>query len=154
MQALVRLDVEVAAPARVVWDYVTDWSRQGEWIPLTRVEPVGDADGVGGRVRAWTGLGPVGFWDTMTVTAWEESADGSARCEVLHTGAVVRGEGAFAVRARDPDRCTFFWWERLAVPGGPLGAAGWVVAGPVAHRAIGFSLRRMAARVEAGHGAR
>ena len=87
--------MRVDAPARVVWDYVTDWPRQGEWIPLTRVEaipPGAPARAVGERIRAWTGVGPVGFWDTMTITAWQQEGDGSARCEVLHTGRVVRGE--------------------------------------------------------------
>ncbi len=151
MRAVVRCEVEVAAPARLVWDYVTDWARQAEWIPLTRVEPVGPAGGVGGRVRAWTGLGPVGFWDTMTITAWQEGTDGSGRCEVMHTGAVVRGEGEFAVDARGEDRCTFVWRERLNVPAGPLGAAAWKVVGPLVRKGFGLSLRKMAARVEGLH---
>jgi hypothetical protein len=153
MRAVVHSEVEVDAPARVVWDYVTDWARQGEWIPLTRVEACGPAREVGGRVRAWTGLGPVGFWDTMTITAWEESTDGSGRCEVLHTGVVVFGDGEFAVVARGEDRCSFVWWERLAVPAGPLGAAVWQVVGPLVRKGFGLSLRRMAARVEGLHAA-
>ncbi|HZJ05226.1 MAG TPA: SRPBCC family protein [Nocardioidaceae bacterium] len=129
MRAVLRLEVEVAAPAKLVWDYVTDWPRQGEWIPLTRMETVGPARGTGGRIRGWTGLGPVGFWDTMTITSWRESPDGSARCEVLHTGAVVRGNGQFAVVAHGEhgehgeERCTFVWGEQLVIPAGPIGAA-------------------------------
>ena len=38
--------------ARLVWDYVTDWPRQGEWIPMTRVEALDAADRVGGHIRA------------------------------------------------------------------------------------------------------
>ena len=76
MRPVVRRTVEVGAPAGVVWDYVTDWPAQGEWVPLTRVERVDAADRLGGRLRAWTGLGPVGFWDTMTITRWERRADG------------------------------------------------------------------------------
>lgn len=148
MRAQLRAEVSVAAPAEAVWAYVTDWPRQGEWIPLTRVEEIDRGHRVGGRIRAWTGIGPVGFWDPMTITAWERSADGSARCEVLHTGRVLVGEGEFAVRADGDRACTFSWWERLAVPGGPLGALAWRVAGPVAQRAVDVSLRRMARRVE------
>ncbi|HSE08077.1 MAG TPA: SRPBCC family protein, partial [Nocardioidaceae bacterium] len=73
MSALVRAEAEVGASADLVWEYITDWPRQGEWIPLTRVERVDAADGVGGRFRAWTGIGPVGFWDTITITAWEKN---------------------------------------------------------------------------------
>ncbi len=150
MRALVQCTVEVAAPAQVVWRYVTDWGRQHEWVPLTRVEPVGAAAGTGGRFRAWTGLGPVGFWDTMTITGWDEGEDGSASCEVLHTGRVVRGEGSFTVAARGPDRCSFTLAERVEVPGGPIGALVWKLAAPLVQAGARRTLRAMAARVEAG----
>ena len=148
MRATLHLEVDVAAPARVVWDYITDWPRQGEWIPMTRVEGIGSARGIGGRVRAWTGLGRVGFWDTMTITAWDERPDGSARCEVLHTGSVVRGDGEFAVAARGADACTFAWREELVVPAGPVGGLAWKVVGPLMRRAVGHSLTRLSARAE------
>lgn len=148
MRATVRSEVRVNAPARVVWDYVTDWRRQGEWIPMTRVEPVDEADGVGGRIRAWTGLGKIGFWDTMTITAWRESDDGAASCEVLHTGAVVRGDGEFAVVPEGTEACRFVWWERLDIPGGPLGALAWRLTGWSMRRGVDAALRRLATRVE------
>lgn len=152
MRALVRAEVDVAVPAAVAWDYATDWSRQGEWIPMTRVEPVDLADRVGGRIRAWTGVGPVGFWDPMTITAWERGDDGAGRCEVLHTGTVVRGDGEFAVVPLAPESCRFTWWERVDVPGGRVGALGWRVGGPVMGRLVDHALRRFAVRVEDLHG--
>jgi uncharacterized membrane protein len=153
MQAEVRSEVEIAAPAREVWDYVTDWPRQGEWIPFTRVEvltPGGSARAVGGRFRAWTGLGRVGFWDPMTITAWEELPDGSARCEVLHRGRVVRGDGEFAVSSLGASRSRFSWWERLEVPAGVVGALGWRLLGPGMERGVDLALRRLARAVESG----
>ena len=154
MRATVRSEVAVAAPASVVWAYVTDWPRQGEWIPLTRVEvvpPGGTATRVGDRIRAWTGLGPVGFWDTMTITSWDVGADGSARCEVLHTGRVVRGDGELAVVSEGPDRCTFVWWERLDIPGGVVGGLLWRLTGWTMRLGIDRALRRMARRAERVH---
>ena len=148
MRASLRAEVPVAAPADRVWAYLTDWPRQGEWIPFTRVEELADGHRVGGRIRAWTGLGSVGFWDLMTITAWEQAPDGSARCEVLHTGRVLRGEGEFAVRSLDVASCTFTWWERLELPGGPLGAAAWRLVGPLARRAVDGALGTMARHVE------
>ncbi len=74
VRALIRREIVLDVPADTAWDYVTDWPRQGEWVPHTRVEhvdPAHPAVGVGGRLRAWSGLGPVGFWDTMTITSWE-----------------------------------------------------------------------------------
>ncbi len=148
MRALVRSQVEVRAPADVVWDYVTDWPRQGEWIPFTRVERIGPASGVGGRIRAWTGIGPVGFWDPMTITAWQVSGNGSARCEVLHTGRVVRGEAEFSVVERGFNACTFMWWEHLIIPGGLVGALAWRLGSRGMQKGVDLSLRRMAERVE------
>lgn len=151
MRALIRLTVDVDVPAAQLWDYVTDWPRQSDWIPHTRVERVDPADparAVGGRIKAWSGLGPVGFWDYMTVTSWEESPDGGGRCEVLHTGAVVRGEGEFEVVATGPGSSRFLWSEMAVVPFGRLGALGWRVARPVVERLIGRGLRTMRDLVE------
>jgi hypothetical protein len=148
MRALVRRDIDLAVPAQVAWAYITDWPKQGEWIPQTRVEVVDAADRVGGRLRAWTGVGRVGFWDPMTITAWEVQPDGTRRCEVLHTGAVLRGEGGFVVQPRSATTCRFVWWERLVVPGGPFAALLWKGGGPVTGAMLGLCLRRLAARLE------
>jgi hypothetical protein len=151
VRALIRREIDVAVPAGVLWSYVTDWPRQGEWVPHTRVErvdPDDPATAVGGRIRAWSGLGPVGFWDLMTVTSWEESSDGGGRCEVLHTGAVVRGEGEFAVVATGPATSRFLWSEMAVVPLGRIGALGWRVARPVVERLIDRGLRTLRDKVE------
>lgn len=148
---LIRREIDVDVPAATLWGYVTDWPRQGEWVPHTRVErvdPDDPATSVGGRIRAWSGLGSVGFWDTMTVTSWEESPDGGGRCEVLHTGAVVRGEGEFAVVATGPGTSRFLWSEMAVVPFGRLGALGWRVARPVVERLIDRGLRALRTQVE------
>jgi hypothetical protein len=149
MRTRLELQVDVAAPASVVWDYVTDWPRQQEWVPKTRVERLDEADGLGGRFRAWTGLGRVGFWDPMTITAWERTPDGGGRCEVLHLGAVVKGEGEFAVLARGEHASRFVWAEVVVVPLGSVGAAGWRVVRPLVERLIGRGLHRMRDLVEA-----
>jgi polyketide cyclase/dehydrase/lipid transport protein len=147
----VRLErrVEVAVPAAVLWDYVTDWPRQAEWVPMTRVERVDAADGLGGRLRAWTGVGPVGFWDPMTITLWQRDAQGGGRCEVLHRGRVVRGEGEFSVLARGPEAGTFVWAEVLVVPGGRPGALAFRLARPAVERLLDAALRGLRRRVEA-----
>jgi carbon monoxide dehydrogenase subunit G len=151
VRALIRREIDVAVPAAELWAYVTDWPRQGEWVPHTRVERVDPADpatSVGGRIRAWSGLGAVGFWDSMTVTSWEVSPDGGGRCEVLHTGAVVRGEGEFAVVATGPSSSRFLWAEMAVVPFGRLGALGWRLVRPVVERLIDRGLRAMRTQLE------
>jgi carbon monoxide dehydrogenase subunit G len=141
-------EIDVAAPASEVWDYLTDWPRQGEWVPLTRVEVVDRATGLGGTFRAWTGVGKVGFWDPMTITAWERLPEGGGRCEVLHLGKLVKGEGEFTVLSRGPGSSRFVWAEVLVLPLGALGSAGWRLARPVAERVIDRALRRMRDLVE------
>ena len=161
----VRLErvVDVARPAAEVWDHVTDWPRQAEWVPLTQVERVDAADGVGGRIRAWTGLGgparrasaaeglslwPPGFWDPMTITAWERTPDGGGRCEVLHRGQVVEGEGEFTVMATSGLSSRFVWAETVVLPFGLLGRLGWRVARPVVATLVDRALRTMRDNLE------
>jgi hypothetical protein len=153
MRALIRREVPLAVPAAAAWEYVTDWPSQSDWVPHTRVEhvdPAAPARGVGGRIRAWSGLGRVGFWDTMTITSWEVRPDGGGRCEVLHTGTVVRGEGEFEVVADGPDASRFLWSELAVVPGGRLGALGWKVARPVVERLLDQGLAVLKERLEGG----
>ena len=154
MRALIRREIDVAVPAAQLWAYVTDWPRQGEWVPHTRVEHVDPADpadpavGLGGRLRAWTGLGRVGFWDPMTITSWERRPDGGGRCEVLHTGKVVRGEGEFEVVADGADRSRFLWSEQAVVPFGALGGWGFRLLRPGLEHVIDRGLATLKERVD------
>jgi hypothetical protein len=84
----------------------------------------------------------------MTITAWERTADGGGRCEVLHLGAVVKGEGEFTVLGRGEHRSRFVWAEVVVVPGGAVGALGWRAARPVVERLVDGWLRAMRDRVE------
>src|SRR5947208_14676119 len=119
-----------------------DWSRQGEWIPGTRVR---GGSGPGAEVAAWTGIGRVGFTDTMVITEW----DPPRRCVVRHTGRVVRGAGVFEVVPAGTGS-EFRWTERLDLPLGAAGRCGWLLARPLAQRGMDLSLRRFARFVAAG----
>ena len=139
--------VEVAAPADEVWAAVTDWSGQGEWMLGTSVRGTAqDGRGVGGGIEAFTGLGRVGFLDTMTITRW----DPPFRCEVEHHGWVVRGSAVFEVVPVGEDSCRFVWAEWLTPPLGLLGALGFAAVRPLAVVAIRASLQRLA-RWAPGH---
>ncbi|MFC6092123.1 SRPBCC family protein [Saccharothrix lopnurensis] len=106
------LRVHVDAPATRTWAALTDWDRQGEWMLGTRVRvTAGDGAGVGSELSAFTGLGPLGFTDTMRVTAWEPPL----RCAVDHTGRLVRGTGEFLVRPLGA-RSELVWAEDVALP--------------------------------------
>ncbi len=135
------LQVDVEAPPAVTWAAMTDWNRQGEWMLGTRVEAGPDGGrAVDGTLRAWSGAGPLGFWDTMVITAW----DPPHRCEVRHTGKVVRGSGVFEVLERGSGS-TFVWSEILELPLGVLGRAGWPLVRPAFAGGVKLSLKRFAA---------
>ncbi len=159
MRAELRRELEVGVPATTLWELVTDWPRQREWVPGTRVEPVaGPTGAVGERLRAWTGVGPpsvrLGFWDPMTVTGWcpPVGPDGDGWCEVLHTGRVVRGVGQVAVQPAGRERSRVVWFEGLDLPAGLLGRVVWWLLRPVVARGVDLGLRRLRVLAEAEHG--
>jgi uncharacterized protein YndB with AHSA1/START domain len=150
MAATLVLTVDVDAPAERTWAGATDWAGQGEWMLGTRVTPTNqDGRGVGGGIEAFTGVGPVGFLDTMEITLWEPPR----RCHVLHTGRLVKGTGAFEVESRGPQRSTFVWREDLELPLGLLGRLGWPLVKPFFAYGVKLSLKRFARWVERGSAA-
>ena len=147
MQAELRLHVDIDATPEAVWRWAVDWRRQREWIPFTTVSHVGGPVlGIGTRLVARTAIGPLGFDDHLTVTALEVPRT----YEVLHTGRLVKGVGAFEVQPRGeaPESSRFVWWERVDVPGGPLAPLLWRIGEPVTRRLFGWALDRLARAVE------
>lgn len=138
----VRAEAVSAAPADRVFAVLSDWPRHADWMPFTRAE--GGAK-VGDGLRAWTGVGPIGFLDTMVITDWRPGR----RVAVRHTGRVVRGEAWFEV-VPEGTGCRVVWAERVDLPLGPLGRAGWLAAGPVVKAFMRLGLRRLAALSEVG----
>lgn len=137
------VQVEVDAPPQPVWDALTDWAAHDRWMLLTRAR--GGA-GVGESIEAFTGVGRLGFLDTMTIRVWEPPH----RAVVRHTGRVVRGSGAFEVRDVPGGRSRVVWSEWVDLPLGLLGRLGWPLVRPLLRAGVTFSLRRLARYVEAG----
>lgn len=134
--------IDVDAPPETVFAAATDWDRQREWMLGTVVRVCrGDGRSVGSEVEAVTGIGGIGVADRMQITIWEAPS----RCEMRHLGRVVRGIGIFAVRPRGRTAASFEWTERLELPLGALGAAGWMLVRPLFRRGLRLSLDRFAA---------
>ncbi len=147
MTATLVLHVDVDATVAQTWAGATDWARQGEWMLGTTVRPTAQGgQGVGGGVEAFSGIGRLGFLDTMSITRW----DPPHVCEVEHTGRVVRGTGAFVVEERPGARSRFVWREDLDLPLGPVGRLGWRLVRPAFAYGVRLSLRRFARWVGAG----
>lgn len=148
--SLVELTVRtpVEAPAASVWRVLTDWERQGDWMVGTTVRLAsGDGRSVGAKLAARTGIGPFGFTDTMKITVW----DPPRRCEVLHTGRLVRGAGVFDVEPRGA-AATVVWTERLQLPFGVFGRWGWPLVRPAFRAGLKLSLSRLARLCESPPG--
>jgi hypothetical protein len=126
--------VVISADPERVWRAAVDWSSQHRWVWGTRAR---GGHTLGAAVVARTGIGPVGFTDTMVITEWAPPH----RCVVRHTGRVVRGIGIFEVVPRD-ESCQFRWTERLQLPLGLVGRLGWPIVRPFVRWGLDSSLRR------------
>jgi len=150
----VECEIDVGAPIEQVFDYLTDWPRQGEWMLGTRVENdatsrqashvAHPAPGLGDRIRAFTGIGPIGFWDTMTITRWQPPH----RVDVVHTGSIVRGIGYMTLNAKSSRETNFVWAEEIELPLGVLGRIAWPFVRPIFLSGIRHSLKKFATRAE------
>ncbi len=141
--SLSRISVSVDAPATPerVFAVLTDWPRHDEWMVLTSARvTAGDGHSAGSRLVAFSGVGPVGFLDTMEITRWEPPRTVAVR----HTGRLVRGIGLFHVLPREDGGSTIVWEEELELPFGPLGRFGWPLVRPLGTALLRHSLRRLA----------
>jgi hypothetical protein len=140
----VSASVDIHAPAAETWAVVTDWERQGEWMPMTSVVlSSGSGSGVGARLTARSGVGPAAFNDPMVVDVWEPPTC----CEVVHQGRVVTGRGVFRVETLGHDRSRFTWQEILDSRG-PRRLLD-RVAGPPTKLLLELAVRRLARLVAA-----
>lgn len=141
------LDVVINADVETVFAAVVDWPAQGEWMLGTKVEAIGsEGHELGAELAAFTGIGRVGFLDTMTITRW----DPPHRVDVLHTGNFVKGTGTMEVVALPEGRSRFVWSEDLVLPLGVLGKLGWPIAKLPFVYGVQRSLEQFARLVEEG----
>lgn len=141
----IELEVEINAPAQKVWDGITNWETQSQWMMGTKVWPVdGDGTGVGGKIEAFTGVWRIGFLDTMEITGWQPPN----RCDVNHTGRVVKGTGTFEVVSTSDTTSKFIWSEDLDLPLGALGKFGFILVKPGFVFGVRKSLEKFARQVE------
>jgi hypothetical protein len=129
--------VVVIAPSERVFAAMTDWDRQGEWMIGTVVS--GDKyPKIGSTLKAFSGFGRVGFLDTMSITDWNPPF----RCDVLHTGKLVRGTGSFIVEPVSEETSRFIWSESLELPFGYAGRIGWSFVRPIFKFVLILSIKR------------
>jgi hypothetical protein len=116
---------------------MTDWVGQSEWMPLTTVAVRQGDGGLGTRLSARTGVRRAAVVDEMQIDVW----DPPRRCEVTHTGRVIRGRGVFEVQSLDEVSSRVTWTEQLD------GVMARVTA-PAARWGLGVALGRFARSLE------
>ena len=99
------------------WRRLTEWSRHGDVVPLTRVAVLTPAPTREGTVFvARTGFGPFAFADRMEVTVWQPPTyDEPGRCRLEKRGRVVLGWAEIEVRPGPGGRARVVWREELRV---------------------------------------
>lgn len=140
-------DLPGVAPADA-FAAMVDLRAQERWMIATRLYPVASAVAVperGSRVAAFTGVGGLGFLDTMTVTAF----DPPHRWVVAKDGRLLRGVGTMQVQVT-AEGCRACWTNELTPPLGRLGHLVFRLVGPLASAALQACLRRLAAQLRRG----
>lgn len=145
MVAVVRRTVD--APVERVWATVTDFAAYGRWIPLTRMRTDDGAPRVGWQFGGFTGLGPIGFLDSMLVTVWEPPTGDRSRAtfSVRKTGYVLAGWASVVLEPRDGGARTQLTWTEEIVPRPVVvGRLLATVADPLTERLFGRAVDAMA----------
>ncbi len=107
------MSLAIDVPINKVWAALADWESQGEWMLQTTVEVTSDIrEGVGTSIAAFTGIGRLGIMDHMTVTSWNPPTI----CDVVHTGAIIKGTGRFELTALSNTSTRFDWSEEILAP--------------------------------------
>lgn len=115
-------------PPEIVWELITDWEHQGDWmLEASDFEVVGERrDGVGVEAKATVRIGPIRTRDRVRVGMWEPP-----RILVIEHLGWVKGAGEIQmVPIREGTRLR--WRETLFAPKllGPVGRLGLRLVAP------------------------
>lgn len=117
----VRTTVDLPGPRELVWELLTDWERQADWmLEMSDVVVTSEQrEGVGVEALATVRIGGISTRDVIRVDVWEPPH----LLGLVHEG-WVRGRGDMELTPR-PDGTTHLdWTESLVPPWGPLGVLG------------------------------
>ena len=142
--------IEIAAtmpgPPNVVWELITDWENQGDWM-LEASDFVVTSDhreGIGVEAEATVKIAGISTRDKVRIIGWEPGR----RLAIDHYG-WVSGRGEIYLTPLGRDRTHIFWREELSPPLGALGAFGLMGFKPLMKRIFTRDLRVLAGLVRA-----
>lgn len=137
--------ITIQASQRAVFEYLSDWERQSDWIMFTTVKQLPGATSPRAvNLLAITKFGPIKLIDTMVITDWQPCE----RIAVEHTGRVILGKGVFSVKHLSDDSCLFTWQEITPVPFGLIGKLGLFFFQPLIRLPFQSSLRKLKHKIE------
>ena len=142
---MLEMNETVPGPPEVVWDLITDWEHQGDWMLEASdfVVTSPQREGVGVEARATIRIAGIRTRDRVRVVRWEPPR----HLAIVHLG-WVSGRGDIELTAVDSK--TVVWWEeRLQPPLGVVGALGLSLLKPVMRRIFERDLRVLGALVRA-----
>ena len=118
MSHSIRISLTLACNQERAWQAIADWEGQGNWMLQSKVWVTSQIrEGVGTSIAAFTGpfyksypkFAALGLLDTMVVTNWQPPI----RCDVLHTGKVLKGTGTFELIEISQSATRFNWSEDI-----------------------------------------
>ena len=142
--------IETAAtmpgPPEVVWDLITEWENQGDWmLEASRFRVLSDRrEGVGVRAEAVITIGGITTKDEVEVVGWEPPR----RLAIEHRG-WVSGRGELRLTPVGNDATYVRWREELQPPWGVAGAVGLSAFKPLMARVFRRDLRVLSGLVRA-----
>jgi uncharacterized protein YndB with AHSA1/START domain len=133
-------------PPDVVWELITDWEHQDDWMMEASnfVVTSEQREGVGVEAEATIRIGGITTRDRVRVIDW----DPNRHLAIEHYG-WVSGVGHIYLTPLEEARTHLFWREELFPPIGVLGAIGMTALRPVMGKLFRRDLRILASLVRA-----
>jgi carbon monoxide dehydrogenase subunit G len=132
--------VDLPAPPDVVWDLITDWERQGDWMleasDIVVVSPRREGRGV--EAEATVRIGGIATRDRIRVDVW----DAPRHLGIEHLG-WVGGRGDLRL-SETRDGTQLDWREELVPPWGLVGGLGIRLFRPLIARTFRRDARQLA----------
>jgi uncharacterized protein YndB with AHSA1/START domain len=149
--SVLEMSQTVPGPPEVVWDLITDWEHQNDWmLEASDFKVISEhKEGVGVEAEATIKIAGIKTRDKVRVVGWEPNR----RLAIEHLG-WVRGKGEIHLTPLGKDRTHVFWREELQPPVGMLGALGLSSFKPIMRRIFRRDLRVLASLVRARAGAK
>lgn len=139
MTVVVELRRTLPGPPGLVWQLLTDWERQDQWMLEASdiVVTSGHREGIGVTSEATVKIGPISTRDAIRVDAWEPER----HLGIEHLG-WVSGRGDLWLEATEAGT-NLRWREELRPPWGPLGALGLRLYRPLLERTFRRDLNEL-----------